>query len=254
MSLVESGQYCAFCGLPVSASPARDDDSQRTIAPDFCCSGCRFSASVADAESIVGPARQLTLRLGLAVFFTMNVMVFTMALWSRDLYASPSFDTEFAKLLRGVFRWASLLFSAPVLIILGEPIAAGVAQAIRRRAITTDMLILLGVGASYLYSLISVLRGEGHVYFEVGCMVLVFVSIGRLLEARGKRQTSDALDALGNLLPETVRRVTPQGVDEIGREQAAVGDVIRVLPGERIPVDGRIVVGAGANLDEQMVT
>jgi cation transport ATPase len=71
--------------------------------------------------------------------------------------------------------------------------------------VSTDLLLLLGVAASYGYSLVSVLRGHGHVYFEVGCMVLVAVTLGRWLEATGKLKTTDALRRLEKLLPDHIR-------------------------------------------------
>jgi len=221
---------------------------------DYCCSGCRAVAGVEGAERERGTAASSLLRLGLAIFFTMNVMVFTMALWSQDVYPAQSFTSALAVSLRGVFRWASLVFALPVLWLLGGPIVKGVWQALRRGAITTDLLILLGVSAAYGYSVISVLRGSGHVYFEVGSMVLVFVSLGRWLEAKGKRRTGESLDALANLLPATVRRLDTHGnFLEKPREQVLTGDVLRVLPGERFPVDGLIAAGE-ASVDEQMVT
>ncbi len=248
-----SERYCAFCGLPVPASFALGVDSPADEI-EYCCSGCRTVASVTEAEREQGAAAGGLLRLGLAVFFTMNVMVFTMALWSQDVYTDPSFSTPLAVILRSVFRWAALVFALPVLYLLGRPIAAGVWQALRRRAITTDLLILLGVSAAYAYSVVSVLRGSGHVYFEVSSMVLVFVSLGRWLEAKGKRRTGESLDALARLLPETVRRQTPQGEFlETPRGEVRTGDVVRVLPGERFAVDGRISAGR-ATVDQQIVT
>ncbi len=248
-----SSRYCAFCGLPVPKAMGLGAKPS-ALEVEYCCSGCRTVASVEEAKSERGAAAQGLLRLGLSIFFTMNVMVFTMALWSQDVYPEASFASPLAVTLRSVFRWASLVFSAPVLWLLGAPILQGVWQALRRRAITTDLLILLGVGAAYAYSLISVLRGEGHVYFEVGSMVLVFVSIGRWLEAKGKRRTGESLDALANLLPATVRRQDADGTfQETPREQVVTGDVLRVLAGERFPVDGRITLGE-AHVDEQMVT
>jgi len=221
---------------------------------EYCCSGCRSVASVAEAESEQGAAAGGLLRLGLGIFFTMNVMVFTMALWSQDIYSDPSFATPLAETLRSVFRWAALVFALPVLFLLGRPIAAGVWQALGRGAITTDMLILLGVSAAYAYSAISVLRGSGHVYFEVSSMVLVFVSIGRWLEAKGKLRTDESLDALARLLPETVRLQSPQGdFLESSRSEVHTGDVLRVLPGERFAVDGIISAGS-ATVDQQVVT
>ena len=253
MSTVDSTRYCAFCGLPLASSFSLGGQrSQEEI--DYCCSGCRTVADVQQAEGEQGVLANSLTRLGLAIFFTMNVMVFTMALWSRDIYPDQSFANALADNLRDVFRWASLIFSLPVLWLLGGPIAAGVWSAMRRRAITTDLLVLLGVGAAYGYSIVSVLRDQGHVYFEVGAMVLVFVSLGRWFEAKGKRRTGESLDALTELLPATVRRLNEAGeFREVARSEVVTGDVLRVLPGERFPVDGSIISGQ-ANVDQQMVT
>ncbi|NOY42137.1 MAG: heavy metal translocating P-type ATPase [Planctomycetes bacterium] len=247
-------RYCDFCGLPLTASFAFGHPRSKAALEEYCCSGCQTVASVENSKQENGAAAHQLLRLGLAVFFTMNVMVFTMALWSQDIYAAEAFATPLASSLRGVFRWASLLFSAPVLFLLGGPIARGVWSALRRRAITTDLLILLGIAAAYGYSVVSVVRDAGHVYFEVGAMVLVFVSIGRWLEAKGKLQTGESLDALARLLPAKVQRLDDQGnFAETARKEVRTGDVLRVLPGERFPVDG-VLVGGQALVDEHIVT
>ena len=253
MTTEASSRYCAFCGLPLTASFGIGQRKD-SVEEEYCCSGCRTVASVEAAEQADGASAHQMLRLGVAIFFTMNVMVFTMALWSQDVYAAEAFENELAVTLRSVFRWASLVFSMPVLYLLGGPIASGVWQALRRGAITTDLLILLGIVAAYGYSIVSVLRGAGHVYFEVGSMVLVFVSLGRWLEAKGKLQTGESLDALASLLPKTVRRLEGESsFVETNREEVSTGDVLRVLPGERFPVDG-VLVGGQALIDEHLVT
>lgn len=253
MSLNSNTCYCAFCGLPLTASFAIGQHHE-TTAEEFCCSGCRTVAGVESAKQEDGASANQMLRLGIAIFFTMNVMVFTMALWSQDVYAAEAFANPLAITLRSVFRWASLLFSMPILYLLGKPIAEGVWQALRRGTITTDLLILLGIVAAYGYSAVSVLRDAGHVYFEVGSMVLVFVSLGRWLEAKGKQQTGQSLDALASLLPPTVRLLNDQGTfTETKRENVRTGDILRVLPGERFPVDG-IITSGQAMVDEHIVT
>jgi heavy metal translocating P-type ATPase len=211
-------------------------------------------ASVLAARQEEGVAANAMLRLGLAIFFTMNVMVFTMALWSEDIYPAKSFANPLAETLRSVFRWASLMFSLPVLYLLGGPIAQGVWQSLQRRVLTTDLLILAGVIAAYCYSLVSVLRGAGHVYFEIGAMVMVFVSIGRWLEAKGKHRAGTSLDRLIQMLPEKARQRQADGqFCEIPTAELHTGDIVRILPGERFPVDGLITRGQ-AMLDEQIVT
>jgi heavy metal translocating P-type ATPase len=254
-----SDQYCAFCGLPLAETIGPRRTSQDEA--DYCCSGCRVASAVDAAPVAEHAQRRLLLRIGLAIFFTMNVVVFTMELWTRDIYGADSFGSPLEVHLRELFQWASLVFSTPVLLLLTGPIAASVGAALRRRTITTDLLILLGVVAAYAYSTVSVLRGEGQIYFEVGCVVLVFVSIGRWLEARGKHRVGAALDSLTRLLPDVVRRAKWEGAErrfdrpteDVPREDLCVGEVIRVLPGERLAVDGVIVAGR-ATLDEQIVT
>ena len=212
-------------------------------------------ASVLAAQQEEGVSANAMLRLGLAVFFTMNVMVFTMALWSEDVYPAKSFDNPLAETLRSVFRWGSLVFSLPVLYLLGGPIALGVWQSLKRRILTTDLLILAGVIAAYCYSIVSVLRGAGHVYFEVGAMVMVFVSIGRWLEAKGKHRAGTSLDRLIQLLPEKARRQQAAGQfrRSADAKHSARAISCAILPGERFPVDGLITRGQ-AMVDEQIVT
>lgn len=108
--------------------------------------------------------------------------------------------------------------------------------------------------AAFGYSIVSVLRGSGHVYFEVGSMVLLFVSIGRWLEAKGKQRTGHTLDSLAGLLPDIVRIKNADGqFQEAERQVVRTSDILRVLPGERFPVDG-IIVSGQASVDQQIVT
>jgi heavy metal translocating P-type ATPase len=249
MSTAE-GRACDYCGLPVpkplwggSADPG---------APGFCCFGCRFAAAVTRSRGEEGAATWTLARLGLAIFLTMNVMVFTMALWTQDFYGDGGGEAWIAS-LRGLFRYLSLLFALPVLLILGRPLLESAWQALRRGERSTDPLLLVGVAASYVYSAVSVFRDEGPVYFEVGCMVLVLVTLGRWLEATGKLRTTAAIEALHQLLPNTARLLRPSGEESIPLAEVATGDLLRVLPGERIPCDG-VVVRDGAAVDEQVLT
>ena len=98
--------------------------------------------------------------------------------------------------------------------------------------------MVLGVAAAMVYSTISVMRGAGHVYFEVACVVLVMVTIGRWLDATGKLQTTAALDALERLLPEQVRVVRDGQSLMIASDEVRRGDCLHVLAGERFAFDG----------------
>jgi cation transport ATPase len=189
--------------------------------------------------------------LGLGIFFTMNVMVFSMALWSWDTYdiaAGAAGET-----LRGLFRHACLLFSAPVMVLLGGPLWTSSQESLRAGRINTDGLLLGGVIAAFAFSVLSLWRGDPHVYFEVACVILVFVTLGRWLEATGKQRATQALQSLRKVLPDTVRCVTDAGESVRPLAAAARGDLLRILAGERVPVDGLVERSAGM-LDEQLVT
>ncbi len=118
---------------------------------------------------------------------------------------------------------------------------------------STDWLLASGVGASFAVSFLSVIRGDGPIYFEVGCVILVMTALGRWLEATGRVQAGAALDSLAKLLPDQVRRLEDGQEALVPRESIRVGDQIRVLAGERIPADGRVVRNAGL-VDEQVLT
>lgn len=218
-----------------------------------------MASSITAASGEEGEARWIMARLGLAVFFSMNVMVFTFFLWSQ-----PAGEAEpAAAALYGLARHACLLFSLPVLFLLGGPVIEEALLEMKRGRPSINVLLASGVAAAFAWSAWATWSGSGHVYFEAACMVLVAVTLGRWLEANGKLETTQALRELEQLLPETVRRM--ESSDTAGRlpdrtaetliplREVSVGDLLRVLPGEILPVDGSIVAGAAA-IDERMVT
>ncbi|MBX9789223.1 MAG: cation-translocating P-type ATPase [Pirellulales bacterium] len=255
LPVASAAATCHYCHLPMPVGAVVAWGRRRAVEPpqrQFCCLGCRLAAEITGQRGEQGFAQAALIRLGLAIFLSLNVMMFTMALWSQDIHHPLSADeSRLAASLADLFRYLCLLLSLPVLFLLGGPLAQQGLSLWRRGVLPSDLLILLGVVASYLYSVVSVVRGAGHVYFEVGCIVLVMVTLGRWLEATGKLQTTAALDALERLLPSDVRRVHTEQ-ESRDREQLVplasitAGDRVRVLAGERIAVDGRIVSGQAA--------
>ena len=255
--MTSAANSCDYCGLPVAF---RADEG-----PRYCCSGCRLAASITAAGGADAQARWMMTRLGLAVFFSMNVMVFTFLLWSEESAAGSG--GRAATAFYDLARFACLLFSAPVLLLLGGPLVEGAVADLRRGRLSIDPLLVAGVAAAFGISAWVTWRGTGHVYFEVGCMVLVAITLGRWLEASGKLQTTAALRELESLLPDRVRRVRRAGesIDEgshvvgeslerdIPLAEVAVGDVLRILPGEQVPMDAVIESGRAA-LDERTVS
>jgi heavy metal translocating P-type ATPase len=247
---------CAYCGLPIPqpwwpwTAPTAPADGEKA----YCCFGCRFAAAVTRQQGEEGAANWTLVCLGTAVFLTMNVMVFTMALWTQDFYQGQGETPgQLALVLHGLFRYLCLLFALPVILLLGVPLLENAWGHLRRGLVHTDLLLVVGVAASYLYSVISVVRDDGPVYFEVGCVVLVLVTVGRWLEARGRLQALAAIDALHRLLPARARLVRDGEEVWVPPEVVHRGDRVRVLPGERIPCDGQVLQHAAA-VDEQVVT
>ncbi len=233
---------CDYCGLPTARAASTDE-------PTYCCYGCRFAAAMAtplaESDRVMTPASAI----GLSVFFTMNVVMLTMALWSYAEAAQSPFELA----LRSFLRYGALAFALPVLLLLGRPLISHAIVGMRNGIFTTDLLLAIGVIASFALSAVNTWRASGHVYFEVGCVILVLVTIGRWLEATGRSLASRELDNLERLLPETIR-VVQNGVDvQLPISQVRIGDCIRVLAGERVPLDGQIIKG-NAVVDEQFFT
>lgn len=233
---------CDYCGLPMRG-PALQAE------PSYCCYGCRFAAGISTSAHEQSPALGPASALGLSVFFTMNVVMLTMALWS---YAGEP-HTPFEDALGNFLRYGAMAFSLPVLLLLGRPLISHAVARLRCGVFTTDLLLATGVVAAFALSIINTWRGIGHIYFEVGCVILVLVTLGRWLEAAGRSQASHALNQLERLIPETVR-LHVAGSDVVTpRLQIQIGDRIHVLAGERIPLDGCVERGR-AVVDEQFFT
>ncbi len=158
----------------------------------------------------------------------------------------------FEALLAQYGGWLGFLLATPVMWVNRIIFIRGI-KAIKVGAPTMDSLVGIGVGAAYLYSVITVLGFSGSLYFEVGTFLLAFIALGKLLEARARGRTSEAIKKLIGLQPKTAL-VERKGKEvEIKIEEVAVGDVVLVKPGEKIPVDGVVVEGE-SSVDESMVT
>jgi heavy metal translocating P-type ATPase len=176
-------------------------------------------------------------------------MVFTMLLWSQvEEPTDPLKDIWYE-----LARYACLLFTIPVILLLGGPLLVDAAGDVRRGRASMNLLLCAGMAAALAYSIWSVWTGEGHVYFEVPCTVLVAVTLGRWLEATGKLKTTAALRGLKQLLPDKVRLLRDCQEHLVDTTQLVAGDEFRALPGERIAADGEIVRNEAA-VDEQAVT
>jgi Cu+-exporting ATPase len=147
-----------------------------------------------------------------------------------------------------VNKWIEWALATPVVLGLGRPIFNRAFDSIRNRSLNMFTLIGLGVSVSYIYSYF------GESYFEASAAIITLVLLGQVLELRARGQTQDALRALLGLAPKTARRVEVNGSErDIPLEQVMPGDTLRVRPGEKVPVDGKILSGASA-IDESLMT
>jgi len=159
----------------------------------------------------------------------------------------------------GVPGWAQLLLATPVQFWLGARFYRAGWKAVRARTGNMDLLVAIGTSAAYglsLYQLLFVRMEEmaAHYYFEASAVVITLVLLGKWLEGRAKRQTGSAIRALMALRPDRARIVGPDGAEhDVALVDVRTGDLVRVRPGERIPVDGVLVEGA-TSADESMLT
>jgi Cu+-exporting ATPase len=146
--------------------------------------------------------------------------------------------------------WLEAVFATPVVFWAGWPIFDRAWASIWNRSLNMFTLIGLGVAASYFYSVLRL----GATYFEPAAVIITLVLLGQVLELRARGRTQHALKALLGLAPKTARRVDADGSeDDVPLEQVMPGDTLRVRPGEKVPVDGKILSGASA-IDESMMT
>jgi P-type Cu+ transporter len=168
--------------------------------------------------------------------------------------------------LGGLAPWAELILATPVVLWCAAPFFKRGWASIVNRSPNMWTLIALGVGAAYGFSVVATVAPgvfpatfrdhDGHVglYYEAAAVIVVLVLLGQLLELRARERTSGAIKALLDLAPRTARIVREDGSeDEIPLEDVAVGNKLRVRPGEKLPVDGLVVEGR-SSIDESMLT
>ncbi len=162
--------------------------------------------------------------------------------------------------------WLELILSTPVVLWAGWVFYVRAVQSLINRSLNMFTLIGLGVSVAYIYSLTAVLfpgifpqsmqgpDGSVGVYFEAAAVIVTLILLGQVMELRARSQTGAAIKALLGLSPKTARKVNDDGSEEdIPLEHVQVGDVLRIRPGEKVPVDGVVVEGSSA-VDEAMIS
>ena len=200
-----------------------------------------YEASVRAADSPPVPARREGWRVVLAAMLTAPLVVPMVAEIFGAHWMLPT--------------WIQWLLATPVQFILGARFYRAAWKALKARTGNMDLLVALGTSAAYFMSAYLALAREAmaHLYFEASAVVITLVLLGKWLEGRAKRQTTEAIRALSALRPETAR-VSRDGVErQLALDAVRLDDHVVVLPGERVPVDGRILEG-DTHVDESLIT
>jgi Cu+-exporting ATPase len=198
----------------------------------------------------------------------------TRRLWIGGALALPVFLLAMAHLVPGIGHeswvmsdtsgWIQFGLSAPVVVWAGWPFFRRGWRSLVTWNLNMFTLIAIGVGTAFVYSVVAMLapgifplamrpHGRVDVYFEAAAVIVVLVLLGQVLELRARSRTGSAIKALLNLAPPTARQVAPGGDHVVPLDQVKVGDWLRVVPGEKVPVDGVLVEGH-SSVEESMIT
>ncbi len=224
---------CPICGMALEPKTVQPDENED------------------DSE-----LRSMTLRLWVSAALTVPVLLMSML---------PMIGVPVDRWLGSTLHlWLQLLLSSPVVLWGGGPFFERGFRSIVTWNLNMFTLIAIGTGAAYLYSLVAVLfpsiipdafrhMGTVHVYFEAAAVIVTLVLLGQVLELRARRRTGAAIRELLSLAPPTARIVRDGQEREVPLEEVHQGDILRVRPGEKIPVDGKLTDGK-STVDEAMIT
>ncbi|MDB5350106.1 MAG: copper-translocating P-type ATPase [Planctomycetota bacterium] len=260
---------CPKCGMALE--PARPAARQEVIytcpmhpqierdgpgSCPICGMDLEPKAARPDAEEDHSELRRMTRRFWVAVALTVPVLLLAML----PMFGVPV-DHWFGAT---PYAWLQLALSTPVVLWCGWPFFERGWRSVVTRNLNMFTLIALGTGAAYLYSLVAVLapglipesfrrHGAVDVYFEAAAVIVTLVLLGQVLELRARRRTGAAIRELLSLAPPTARIVRDGQEREVPLEEVHQGDILRVRPGEKVAVDGKITQGH-SSVDESMIT
>ncbi|CAA9234548.1 MAG: Lead, cadmium, zinc and mercury transporting ATPase; Copper-translocating P-type ATPase [uncultured Chthoniobacterales bacterium] len=261
---------CPRCGMALERNPSWSAESKTIYTcpmhpeieqdhPGECpkCGMALEPRTVASADDDDGNAElnDMTRRFWISAALTLPVFVLAM---SHLVPSAPSW------MAGDEARWLQFALSTPVVLWAGWPFFRRGWASIRSGNLNMFTLIAIGVGSAFLYSVVVMLapglfppsmqhHGLIGVYFEAAAMITVLVLLGQVLELRARSRTGAAIRGLLDLAPKTARRVRDGQEEDIPVAHIHVGDLLRIRPGEKVPVDGAIVEGRTA-IDESMLT
>jgi Cu+-exporting ATPase len=221
---------CPICGMKLEPKgiPAEDDEEDEGI-------------------------RDLTRKFWISAVLTLPVFFLAMA----HLFPGLHFRKDLTK-------WIEFILTIPVVLWAGGMFFTKAWVSLKTWNLNMFTLIATGVGAAFIYSAVAVLapgvfpesfkeHGEVGLYFEAAAVITLLVLLGQLLEAKARARTGEAIQSLIGLAAKTAHRLRDGKEEDVPVDEIAVGDLLRVRPGEKIPIDGKITEGGG-NIDESMIT
>lgn len=212
-------------------------------------------ASSAAAEEDDSELRDMTRRMWIGALLTLPVFLLAMA---HLFPGTPHW------IMGTTSRWTQFILSTPVVLWAGAPFFRRGWRSLITRHFNMWTLIMLGVGAAFAFSVVAMLapsvfpasmllHGKPDIYFEAAAVIVALVLLGQVLELRARSRTGSAIKALLNLAPPTARQIADGGDHEVPLDQVKVGDLLRVVPGDKVPVDGEVIEGH-SNVEESMIT
>ena len=241
-----SSYYCLMCVGVESDSPGTCPKCGMALEPSVP------SVSMEENAELVDMSRRL--KIGAVFALPVFLLAMTHMVPNATRFVSPN-----------VSSWIQFLLSAPVVLWAGRPLLIRGWRSFFTRRLNMFSLILLGVAAAFLYSVAAVLfpglfpasfQHHGQppaVYFEAAAMITVLVLLGQVLELRARSRTGDAIRTLLHLAPDTARQLRDGKEIEVPLDAIHPGDLLRVKPGDKVPVDGQLIEGRSF-IDESMIT
>ena len=255
---------CPKCGMALERNPAFRapkiytcpmHPEIRADAPGDCpICGMALEPVTAEPEEDNVELRDMTRRFWIGLALAAPVLVLAMGAHVPPLDVLPMRTSA----------WIQCLLASPVVLWAGAPFFERGFRSLVSRHLNMFTLIALGTGAAYLFSLVALLLpgllpsamrhgGVGPIYFEASAVIIVLVLLGQVLELRARAGTGAAIRALLDLAPPMAHRLRNGEEEDVPLEAVAVGDILRVKPGEKVPVDGVVTEGRSA-VDESMLT
>ncbi len=225
---------CSHCRLPLPARPYRESVGETEL--EFCCFGCLTIFRILGSSGESGRASWFLAKLGLAAILSGNVMTFQSLLYFGSL---ESLGVD-------VLRTASaimLALSIAVYLLLGVPMLRVALRAARQGRIVLETLIAIGAFAAIASSAVETIRGGHRLYYDSGTMVLVFVVLGQYLDARARQKAAQTLEVGIRSSRPKARVWRDGGETRVAPAEVGRGEHVRVLAGEEIAVDGRVLEG-----------